>query len=326
MHVKKLLKLCVALVIVIFLITTWIELFVEKQGTHEAAPSETKFIKTTTKEEIAYRETSASAGQSIVFIGGLSGWSGTWQRTIDELEKKLGKGAYNLIALDLPPFGYSTADLSRGFSREVQAQRIQEFVTEKKLSNITFVAHSYGAGPVTEAVMTADATLKSKIRKLIVIDGVLNIDEVKEVKSNSIINPFTLEIFVKLFSHSTFVVKNRLTSFVYNTDHLDTPLAERYMQPFSVEGNSKRLAYWIQDYMRDPLKVKSAQSDSYKKLYIPVRIIWGEKDTLTPVALGNKLADYVPLGKKFVLPDVGHIPMIEDYAQFDRALFRAVTE
>ena len=78
--------------------------------------------------------------------------------------------------------------------------------------------------------------------------------------------------------------------------------------------------------MNDPLRYTSNSSVSYKKLTVPVRLIWGEKDTLTPLEGTKILLDTVPDIRLSTLTNVGHIPMIEDYAQFDKALLNALAE
>jgi pimeloyl-ACP methyl ester carboxylesterase len=122
------------------------------------------------------------------------------------------------------------------------------------------------------------------------------------------------------------VLKNRLKSFVYKTEHIDTTLAELYSQPFRVDQNSKRLSLWLRDYMLDPLKYPSTQSSEYEKLTIPVRVIWGKEDTLAPISLAEDLMKKLKHGKLYTLNAVGHIPMIEDYEALDNSLLRAFNE
>ena len=98
------------------------------------------------------------------------------------------------------------------------------------------------------------------------------------------------------------------------------------MKSFSVRGNSQHLADWLSDYLSDPLYYKSTQSNNYKTLKIPVRILWGDHDTLTPPELGRQLNGLVPGSRLYVLKDVGHIPMIEDREQLDKTLFQVLTE
>jgi pimeloyl-ACP methyl ester carboxylesterase len=56
----------------------------------------------------------------------------------------------------------------------------------------------------------------------------------------------------------------------------------------------------------------------------PVALIWGEADTVTPIAQGEALARIFRTRSFQRLPGVGHIPHIEDSAQFLAALDQAM--
>jgi pimeloyl-ACP methyl ester carboxylesterase len=106
-----------------------------------------------------------------MFVGGLSAWNETWERTISE-SKETYKNKYNYVAIDLPPFGFSTPSLDSNYFRDTQAKRIAKFIEEKKLDSVILVGHSYGAGPLTEYAITNP----DKVEKL-VLEGqyVLNL-------------------------------------------------------------------------------------------------------------------------------------------------------
>lgn len=329
-YVSKGIKYLLYFIVIIFAVVSisaaYSYFFVETKNTHNEAPKETQFLAIGNSEEIAYQEISHNSDTTVVFVGGLSGWSGTWTRTLGELDvRQMGK--YNLLVIDLPPFGFSTSNTNKDFLRSSQADRIAQFLQKKRIKKVIFVAHSYGAGPVTEAIMSDQSGFK--VEKLIIIDGILNIDEVKNQPSflvAAITQQHLLTYLIASATHYVILIQNRLRGFVYDTEHIGATLTKIYMQPFVISGNSNRLARWLDDYLRDPLVYASTKSASYSKLSMPVRIIWGDHDTLAPPALALNLASLVKDSKLYLLKNVGHIPMIEDYAQFDKALFQALSE
>ncbi len=121
-------------------------------------------------------------------------------------------------------------------------------------------------------------------------------------------------------------IKNRLKTFVFQKQNIDNDLTSIYMQSFRVRGTSKKFALWLRNYIIDPLQYKSTIGSEYSNLKMPIRIIWGEEDTLTPITLGYELNKFIPEAKLYPLKNVGHIPMIEDYPQFDNALLNSITE
>ncbi len=315
------------LVVTVFIILASVifysKFIIETGDTHDVAPTEIKFIDIGNNEEIAYQEIDNKSKDTIIFVGGLSGWSETWMRTMLQLDDSLKKNKtpYNLIAVDLPPFGYSKIDVSKGFYRDVQAVRLNAFREAKKISSATFVGHSYGAGPVTEAVMQNPEGVK----KLIVMDGVLNIGDIRtESKESILTSDFVLSNFVSLVSHNVPLIKYQLKNFVYKKENIDNLMTQMYIQPFSQKGNGPKVGAWLRDYGKDPLGYKSTIESEYEKLNIPLRIIWGVEDIITPLSLGEHLLEITPGASIQKLQGVGHIPMVEDYEKVDTAILDSI--
>ena len=296
----------------------------ELKDVHSSAPKDTQFVTLKNGDEIAYQEIDNQSSTTIIFVGGLSGWSGTWRRSVEALNHSGLKQKYNMITIDVPPFGYSTAKLDGDvFLRDKQAERINGFREVKHLDTVIFVAHSYGAGVTAEAVMQN----QEGVKKFVIIDGVLNVGESKVVKTGFVTDHlFIAGSLLGSVIHIRPAIKNRLQGFVFQKQNIDNDLTDIYMQSFGVRGTSKKFALWLRDYIIDPLEYKSTKGEEYSKLKMPMRIIWGKEDTLTPVTLGHDLVKYIPTAKLYVLENVGHIPMIEDYQQFDSALLKSITE
>src|SRR5580765_6230263 len=56
---------------------------------------------------------------ALLLVHGTAAWSGTWFSLIPALEQ----AGYRVIAVDLPPFGYSGKSIDADFSRAAQARR-----------------------------------------------------------------------------------------------------------------------------------------------------------------------------------------------------------
>lgn len=298
---------------------TYVRLAVESRSALEAAPVTTLFVDVGT-EKIAYRMIDNHALTTVVFVGGLSGWSGTWERSIQAADAK--NKNYNYLSLDLPPFGYSVVDPEKGYFRAVQADRIEGLVKGLGLKNVVMVAHSYGAGPTAEYALRKPV----EVRRLVIIDGVLNVDEPKIVPDGGIVQVDAIRNpLIGILAHSTIFVRSRFKEFVSIKDNVTRELMDVYMRSFDTKGTTVRLSNWFKDYVNDPLAYDSTASENYKKLSIPVRLIWGEEDTVTPLELTRVLMGSIPDVRLHSLPGIGHIPMIEDYGVFDSALLEALS-
>ncbi len=270
-------------------------------------------------ETIAYKQIGTAAKTNVLFVGGLSGWSGTWERTMQAAWNN--DDSYNYIAMDLPPFGYSTVDASKGYFRDAQADRIEGFVQALGLKDVILVTHSYGAGPGAEYIMRKP----SDVRKFIIIDGVLNIGDSKIVPDGGIVQIDAIRNpLIGLLAHNKWFVGSRFKTFVYVTDNITTELMDLYMRSFNTKGTTVRLSSWFKDYVNDPLVYKSTSKENWNNVSIPVRLIWGDEDIVTPIGLSDIVLDSVPDVSLHTLKKIGHIPMIEDYALFDQALFEAM--
>jgi pimeloyl-ACP methyl ester carboxylesterase len=69
----------------------------------------------------------------------------------------------------------------------------------------------------------------------------------------------------------------------------------------------------------------STRPDAWQALALPLALVWGDRDTTTPLDQGRRLAGLAgaPLS---ILPEVGHIPQIEAPAAFQAALLGLLTD
>ena len=56
---------------------------------------------------------------------------------------------------------------------------------------------------------------------------------------------------------------------------------------------------------------RRAQHDTLASLNVPLSIVCGIRDTLTPPALSQEMADLAPHADLRLLPDVGHLSTLE---------------
>ncbi len=320
--IKKILKFLGIAVLTLFMMLCTLYLYntqyVESKHQIDNAPTTTHFTDIG-GEQIAYSEVDNKAETTVIFVGGLSSWNGTWERVITELNKKVS--TMNYIAVDLPPFGYSIPDSKKSYYRGTQSQRIASFVESKHLKQVIMVGHSYGAGPVTEYVLNNEA----RVKKLIIIDGVLNIDEIKSVSQYSPVQSGAIRsLLIGALIHNDRFAMSQLKGFVYIKSNITQDLLGVYTRYLNTEHVTYKLSAWLKDYINDPLMYASNNSKNYRNLTVPVRIIWGDKDTITPIGGTEVLLKNIPDVRLYTLPGVGHIPMIEDYKKFDTALVDAL--
>ena len=99
-------------------------------------------------------------GPVLLLSHGTGAWSGTWF----ELPETLAAAGWRVVAVDLPPFGYSASNGRAGeldYTRPAQAFRLLNLMsTLGGPGEVTLVGHSFGAGPALEAAMRSPLRLR----------------------------------------------------------------------------------------------------------------------------------------------------------------------
>ncbi|MGE3349866.1 MAG: alpha/beta fold hydrolase [Ramlibacter sp.] len=98
----------------------------------------------------------------------------------------------------------------------------------------------------------------------------------------------------------------------YARAHRDLP---RALRPERLQlGNGR----WAAQFGAQHGSFASERADGYRKLAMPLMLVWGAMDTITPPAQAEAIAKLAPRAWLVMLPGVGHIPQIEDPALLNR--------
>jgi len=95
---------------------------------------------------------------------------------------------------------------------------------------------------------------------------------------------------------------------------------EILQRPMTLRGSTSAVADWLLYFTRPDPGAQSADRASYSKLTLKTAILWGEQDSVTPLAQANDLKTLLPDAAFATVPGVGHIPQIEDPDAFNAAL------
>jgi pimeloyl-ACP methyl ester carboxylesterase len=291
----------------------------ESETAAEAAPKSGHFVPAG-DIKIYVQEDGPQTGQPVVFIHGFGAWSETWKKTTSVL----AANGFHTVALDVPPFGFSEKITNGAFSRQEQAQRILRVMDALQLKPVILVGHSVGGRPTVEVALTAPDRVKS----LVLVDPAFGFGSNGQFEENhpSVLTRaffgFTPLRNAVLSSTATnpLMTKRLLSTFVADPEVLTPALLSVYQKPFEVKDSTNRLGDWLKVLSVDPDTSLSGQLSNFAKLGMPTLLIWGDKDTVTPLAQGEILKKIIPNSSLTVLKGLGHIPQIEDPGQFNAAL------
>lgn len=274
---------------------------------------------------IFVQESGPATGTPIILIHGTGSWSEIWRDTITPL----AKDGYRVFAIDLPPFGYSTK--LRGpeeFTRDKQAGRLLEVINNLKLQKVILIAHSVGSRPAVEAALKNS----DRISKLILVAPALGYpaseDAQFQFQQN---NPTKLISFVfesvplrsalsSVYGTNPLFIKNLFKSFVYKKESITESRVEMIKQPMVIKGTTEAYGDWLENLTTAKDNSLAADFSNFKNLKMPVYLIWGDQDTITPLWAGEKLNKIIPDSHLSVIKNVGHMPYIENVGEFNRIL------
>jgi pimeloyl-ACP methyl ester carboxylesterase len=293
--------------------TTWT---VENRSVQTAAPAQGRCIRAH-DVELYVQEFGDPAAAPLVLTHGTGAWSGTWDQNVQDITN----AGYRVLAIDLPPFGFSSKPVSRDYSRAAQAQRIIGLIDTLKLGAVTLLGHSYGGGPAAEAAMLAP----DRVRHLILVDAAIGLLENPAPVEQSIpkallnIRPLRTAVVATLFTQPL-LSEFWLRQFVARKEVVTPSRAAIYQEPFVVKGFSEGLGDWAEQFADENGKSRSETPDGFSNLSVPLTLMWGNEDSITPLPQARAIEKLVPRSRLVVLDGVGHIPQIENPALFNQEL------
>jgi pimeloyl-ACP methyl ester carboxylesterase len=257
------------------------------------------------------------AGPAVLLVHGSVGWSRMWQPT----QRALAERGYRAIAFDMPPMGWSFRDPAGDYSRQTQAARLLALRAALG-GRPVLVAHSFGAGAAAEAAMLDPDAFAG----LVVVSGAIGLEGPEGGDLPwPLDNPFMRELAVSASVTNPYAMGPLLRRFLYRTDAATPEVIEMLLQPTRRPGTTAAIADWLPSLLVPPVGALSTRPEGWQGLAVPLAFLWGDRDTTTPLAQGERLADLTgaPLS---ILAEVGHIPQIEDPQAFQAALIATLAD
>jgi pimeloyl-ACP methyl ester carboxylesterase len=285
-------------------------IFRETQDRHEAAPTTGKFVQAG-DVEIHILDMGPADGQAILFIHGTGAWSEFWRETMTPL----AEAGYRCIAIDIPPFGYSEKPAMLSFGNEAQAKRIIALMDALDIDSAILFGHSFGGGATLETALM----IPERIDALILEDvGGLNLNLVPVERTS----PSVLEMFfetrairnpiLSATATNPLLTKTLLSAMLKDPNDATDEKIEILQQPLVLEGATNTLGDWLGYVVTTQEVSLTTNPANYKNLTMPTLIVWGDSDTVIPLAEGEYLESIIPNAELVVMKDVNHVPHVED--------------
>ena len=280
----------------------------------EAAPAGGRFVRAA-DVDVFVQELGPADAPVVLFVHGMGAWSELWRETL----AATAAAGFRAVALDLPPFGFSERPTTGAYGRQPQARRILGVIDALGVERVTLVGHSLGGGPTMEAVLLAPP----RVRAPVLADAAIGLD-VASAGGGPVATVLSARALrnavVSATATNPLLSRSLLARFVARPAAVTDARVRVLQQPLVVQGATDAFGDWLLDFLTARDVLLSTDSTTYRSLALPTLIIWGDRDTTTPLPQGQRLAQVIAGADLAVMPGIGHMPQLEDVDQFNRLL------
>jgi pimeloyl-ACP methyl ester carboxylesterase len=255
---------------------------------------------------IAYR--AGGSGPVLVLVHGITSASSTWDAVMPALARR-----FTVIAPDL--LGHGQSAKPRGdYSLGAYASGVRDLLVALGHEHATFVGHSLGGG----VAMQLAYQFPERCERLVLVgSGGLG----REV--NVLLRAATLpgsDVVLPLLVNRHLLDAGRLAASLLGKVGLrvGTDIAEMARGHASLADRDARAAFV--HTLRTIIDAGGQRVDARDRLYlaehVPFLIVWGEHDSIIPVAHGRDAHALVPSSRLEVFERSGHFPHVDEPTRF----------
>lgn len=233
---------------------------------------------------IHYYVTGPENGRPVVLVHGLGGRSEDWRN----LAPYLVHAGFRVYMPDLP--GYGSSDKPRDFSYSVpdEAQTVAGFMDEMRLTQVDLGGWSMG-GWIAQYLA---ATHPERVARLVLFDSA-GLDVKPEWNTD-------------LFTPVSALELDRLDALL-----MPHPPAVPGFIAADILRTSRERAWIIHRALASMLTGRDTTDKLLPQLRMPVLIVWGALDHITPLEQGQTIHRLVPQSQMDVLPTCGHLAPVQ---------------
>jgi pimeloyl-ACP methyl ester carboxylesterase len=239
------------------------------------------------KEENGFSYIDEGEGEVLLLLHGLMGALSNWERVVEEFSKE-----YRVIIPILPV--YDLPLLTTGV--KTLTKYVHKFVRYKKLKNVTLLGNSLG-GHVALIYTLAYPT----VVKALVLTGSSGLYE----------NAFGGS-FPKRGSYD--FIKEKVEYTFYDPATATKELVDDVFRIINDRHSVIRILAMAKSAIRHNMK------DDLHKITIPVSLIWGRDDKITPPEVAVEFNEELPNSELHWIDKCGHAAMMEQPEEFNKLL------
>jgi pimeloyl-ACP methyl ester carboxylesterase len=239
------------------------------------------------KEEDGFSYIDEGEGEVLLLLHGLMGALSNWDKVIDEFRSEFRVIIPLLPIYDLPLLTTGVKSL---------AKYVHKFVTYKELSDVTLLGNSLGGHVALIYVLSHPEIVRS-----MVLTGSSGLYE----------NAFGGS-FPKRGSYD--FVKEKVEFTFYDPNIATKELVDEVYRTVNDRHSVIRILAMAKSAIRHNMK------KDLNKIDIPVSLIWGKDDKITPPEVAVEFHELLPDSELHWIDQCGHAPMMEQPEEFNKIL------
>lgn len=235
-------------------------------------------------------------GEGSKYLVILQGW-GTTMSVYNSVVAAL-RDKYKVVTLDLPGFGEST-EPREGWSVDDYKSFFVKFLDALNISSCSLLGHSYGGRIIIKLASMKDCPVE--LDKLVLVDSA-GIVPKKTAAEKRRIRKYKVLKWLASRKTAKLLFGNLIEDWKNNQGSADYRAASPIMKQCLVKAVNEDLTDLLPSISKETL------------------LIWGDKDTATPLSDGEKMDQLIPNSGLAVIQGAGHYSFLEQPLLFKRII------
>ncbi len=237
----------------------------------------------------------------ILLIHGFCGSTFCWRNNY----QALCRAGYDVVAIDLPGFGYSERSATINQSQSNRGRLIWELLKTIDGNDTTkwnIVGHSMGGGTAEAVALMKPERTKS----LTIVDGMIFIENnnINVTVVGLVNHPIYKKMLLSYTEHEYLTFNNFRRELKGTYGFLpDTVTTNGYWEPLQIDGTAETVV----NLLANSKEIQELNASGLSRF--PVLVIWGKDDKTIRLRNGKKLKKAVPSIELKVIPNTRHMPM-----------------
>lgn len=235
-------------------------------------------------EERGFRYHEAGDGPVILLLHGLFGALSNFAHLIDDFSDKYRVCIPLLPLFDLPKDDTSVTGLLK---------YVSDFIEYKRYTDVVIIGNSLGG----------------HIALLYAVDNQPNIKGMVLTGSSGLFEDSLGNTYPRKSDYE--YIKAKTAETFYNPEMATKELVDEVFDIVNTREKALSVLYLAKSALRHNL------SENVSQIKVPVLLIWGKADTITPPFVGEEFHRLLPDSELHILENSGHAPMMEQPAEFN---------